>query len=233
MLLAWSGGKDSAWALHAMRRDGVDVLGLLCTITEGHERASMQGVRVDVLRAQAAAAGLPLIESRIPQACDNACYEAAFAAALDAARTRWPVITRIAFGDLLLADIRAWREALCTRLGWTAVFPLFGRDTGVLAREMAAGGLRAALCCVDTQLLDAAFAGRNFDAALLDALPADVDPCGENGEFHTCVSDGPMFSAPLALERGDTVLRDGRFAYTDFLPVSPEAPPHGARHGRR
>ncbi|MEN1929797.1 ATP-binding protein [Luteimonas sp. MJ250] len=233
VLLAWSGGKDAAWALHAMRRDGVDVPGLLCTITEGHERASMQGVRVDVLRAQAAAAGLPLLESRIPQACDNACYEAAFAAALDAARTRWPGIDRIAFGDLLLADIRAWREALCTRLGWTATFPLFGCDTAALARDMIAGGLRATLCCVDTRQLDAAFAGRDFDSALLGTLPPDIDSCGENGEFHTCVSDGPMFSTPLTLERGDTVLRDDRFAYTDFLPVSPGAPPHGARHGRR
>ena len=216
-LLAWSGGKDAAWTLHAMRkRDDVDVVGLLCTITEGHERASMQGVGVDVLRAQAAAAGLPLIESRIPQGCDNACYEAAFAAALEAARTRWPGIDRIAFGDLLLADIRAWREALCTRLGWAATCPLFGGDTTALARDMIAGRLRATLCCVDTRQLDATFAGRNFDATLLDALPPDIDPCGENGEFHTCVSDGPMFSAPLMLERGDTVLRDDRFAYTDF-----------------
>ncbi|GGK14964.1 adenine nucleotide alpha hydrolase [Luteimonas terricola] len=216
-LLAWSGGKDAAWALHAMRQRGeVDVVGLLTTITEGFERASMQGVHVDVLRAQAAAAGLPLLESRIPQDCDNARYEAAFAAALDDAQARWPGITHIAFGDLLLADIRAWREALCARLGWAPLFPLFGRDTVELAREMIAGGLRATLCCVDTQQLDAAFAGRDFDQALLDSLPAAVDPCGEHGEFHTCVADGPMFAVPVPLQRGNTELRDARFAYTDF-----------------
>lgn len=216
-LLAWSGGKDAAWALHVLRERGeVEVVGLLTTITEGHERASMQGIRVDVLRAQAAATGLALLESRIPQDCDNARYEAAFAAALDEARARWPGIDRIAFGDLLLADIRAWREALCARLGWTALFPLFGADTAAVVRGMRVGGLRAALCCVDTRQLDAAFAGRDFDAGLLASLPEGVDPCGENGEFHTCVADGPMFAAPLMLERGDTLLRDGRFAYTDF-----------------
>ena len=216
-LLAWSGGKDAAWALHALRqRKEVDMVGLLTTITEGHERASMQGIRVDVLRAQAAAAGLPLLESRIPQDCDNARYEAAFAAALDEAGARWPGIRHIAFGDLLLADIRAWREALCARLGWTPLFPLFGRDTAALARGMLAGGLRAALCCVDTGRLDAAFAGRDFDADLLDDLPGDIDPCGESGEFHTCVSAGPMFATPLALSRGETILRDDRFAYTDY-----------------
>lgn len=216
-LLAWSGGKDAAWALHALRQRGeVDVVGLLSTISAGDERASMQGIRVDVLRAQAAAAGLPLLEMRIADGCDNACYETAFAATLAEAQARWPGITRIAFGDLLLADIRAWREALCARQGWAALFPLFGADTAMLARDMIAGGLRAQLCCVDTRQLDATFAGRDFDAALLDALPATADPCGENGEFHTCVSDGPMFAAPLQLVRGDTALRDSRFAMNDF-----------------
>src|SRR5690606_31772441 len=147
-------------------------------------------IRVDVLRAQAAATGLPLIESRIPQECDNAAYEAAFAASLAEARLRWPGVDHIAFGDLLLADIRAWREALCARLGWTPLFPLFGVDTAALAVEMLAGGLRASLCCVDTRQLDASFAGRDFDADLLGSLPVGVDPCGEHGEFHTCVADG-------------------------------------------
>src|SRR5690606_37153369 len=136
--------------------------------------------------------------------------------ALDDAQARWPGIAHIAFGNLSLPDIRAWREALCTRLGWTAAFPLFGRDTAELAREMIGGGLRATLCCVDTQQLDAAFAGRGFDAPLLDSLPAGVDPCGENGGFHTCVADGPMFAAPVALQRGDTGPRDARFACTDI-----------------
>jgi uncharacterized protein (TIGR00290 family) len=218
VLLSWSGGKDAAWTLHALRqRDDVDVVGLVTTITEGHERIAMQGIRVDVLHAQARAAGLPVIEARMPQHASNDIYEQVFADALQRARERWPDLRDIAFGDLFLADIRAYREALCARLGWTPLFPLFGSDTAVIARQMIAGGLRATLCCVDTQQLDATFSGRGFDAALLDALPPGVDPCGENGEFHTCVAAGPMFAQPLALVRGETVLRDGRFSYTDFL----------------
>lgn len=217
VLLSWSGGKDAAWALHVLRTQGVDVAGLVTTVTEGHERVSMQGIRVDVLQLQARAAGLPVLQARIPQACDNATYEASFERALATARGQWPGVGRLAFGDLFLADIRAWREALCARLGWEPLFPLFGSDTAALARQMLAGGLRAHLCCVDTTQLDAGFAGRAFDHALLDALPAQVDPCGENGEFHTCVQAGPMFDAPIALDRGDTVMRDGRFAYTDFI----------------
>jgi uncharacterized protein (TIGR00290 family) len=218
VLLSWSGGKDAAWALHALRqRDDIEVVGLLTTITEGYERIAMQGIRVDVLHAQARAAGLPVIEARMPQRADNASYEATFAQALARARARWPGIGHIAFGDLFLADIRAYREALCSRLGWTPLFPLFGSDTTHLAREMIDGGLRAHVCCVDTQQLDAAFAGRAFDAPLLDHLPPAVDPCGENGEFHTCAWAGPMFATSLRLDRGETVLRDERFAYTDFL----------------
>lgn len=218
VILAWSGGKDAAWTLHMLRgRDDVDVVGLLTTVTEDYERVSMQGIRVAVLRAQAQAAGLPVIEARIPRDADNEVYVASFAAGLAEARTRWPGIETIAFGDLFLADIRAWREDLCARLGWAPLFPLFGSDTAALARRMFTGGLRASLCCVDTTQLDTSFAGRAFDAALWQTLPDGVDPCGENGEFHTCVWAGPMFDRPLALERGETVLRDGRFAYTDFL----------------
>lgn len=216
-LLSWSGGKDAAWTLHVLRqRSDVEVVGLLTTITEGFERIAMQGIRVDLLRAQADAAGLPVIEARMPQRADNATYEATFATALEQARGRWPGLSHIAFGDLFLADIRAYREALCARLRWTPLFPVFGADTAALAREMIDAGLRAHLCCVDTQQLDAAFAGRAFDDALLQALPDGVDPCGENGEFHTCVHAGPMFAQPLAVEAGETVLRDDRFAYTDF-----------------
>lgn len=215
--LSWSGGKDAAWALHALQqRDDLEVVALVTTITEGYERVSMQGIRVEVLHAQAAAAGLPVIEARIPQQADNATYEASFADALTRVQARWPGVHAIAFGDLLLADIRAWREALCARLGWTALFPLFGSDTRALADAMIDGGLRAQLCCVDTSRLDAAYAGRAFDASLLQALPAGIDPCGEHGEFHTCVHDGPMFAHAIQIERGDTVLRDGRFAYADF-----------------
>jgi uncharacterized protein (TIGR00290 family) len=195
----------------------VEVVGLVTTITEGYERIAMQGIRVEVLHAQARAAGLPVIEARMPQRADNAQYEATFADALARARTRWPDLHRIAFGDLFLADIRAYRQALCARLGWTPLFPLFGSDTARLARDMIDGGLRAHVCCVDTQQLDAGFSGRAFDTALLDALPPAVDPCGENGEFHTCAWAGPMFDAPIELAPGQTVLRDDRFSYTDFL----------------
>ncbi len=217
VMLSWSGGKDSAWTLHRLRQSGTAVAGLITTVTAGYERVSLQGIRREVLHAQAAATGLPLIEARIPPACDNDTYESAFAQALAQARASWPQVDTIAFGDLFLQDIRDYRVALCARYGWQVTTPLFGRDTAALAREMQSGGLRAALCCVDTQQLAAEFAGRDFDAALLEALPVDVDPCGENGEFHTCVQAGPMFADALALERGETVLRDGRFAYTDFL----------------
>lgn len=218
VLLSWSGGKDAAWALHALRRhDRVEVVGLLSTITAQYERISMQGIRTAVLHAQADAVGLPVIEARIPRDADNEAYVASFAAGLAEARTHWPGLETIAFGDLFLADIRAWRETLCATLGWTPLFPLFDSDTSMLAREMIDGGLRAHVCCVDTTQLDARFAGRAFDAALLDALPAGIDPCGENGEFHTCAWAGPMFAYPLAIGPGETMLRDGRFAYTDFL----------------
>jgi len=217
VLVSWSGGKDAAWALHELQqRDDIQVVALLSTLTEGHERSSMQGVRRTVLQAQAAATGLPLLEAWIPQACDNARYLQRMAAALVQSRRQWPGLATIAFGDLLLQDIRKWREQQYTTLGWNTEFPLFGRDTTALAKEMIEGGLQAHLCCVDTQHLDAGFAGKRFDHALLQALPNTVDACGENGEFHTCVSAGPMFHTQLALQRGDTVLRESRYAYTDF-----------------
>ena len=225
VLLSWSGGKDAAWTLHALRqRDDIEVVALLTTITAEYQRVAMQGVRRDVLHAQARAAGLPLLEATIPSVCDNATYDAAMAGALAQAVIRWPALRTAAFGDLFLEEIRAYRVRNCARMGWEVLTPLFGADTGLLARAMMAGGLRAHLCCVDTTQLDTGFAGRAFDAGLLDALPATVDPCGENGEFHTCVADGPMFEHPLALQRGDTVLRDGRFAYTDFI-LQTDSPP--------
>ena len=217
ILLSWSGGKDAAWTLHTLRgRPDVDVVGLLTTVTEGYERIAMHGIRRDILQAQAEATGLPLIEARIPQQCDNARYEAAFADALAQARARWPALQTIAFGDLFLEDVRAWRETLCARLGWRIETPLFGADTARLAHEMIEGGLRATLCCVDATQLPADFSGREFDAAVLADLPAGVDPCGERGEFHTCVHAGPMFAHPLAVRTGERLLRDERFAYTDL-----------------
>ena len=216
-LLSWSGGKDAAWALHMLRQRGeLEVVGLVTTVTEGFERISMQGIRVDVMELQAQATGLPVLQARIPQACDNATYEAAFASTLENARVRWPGLRDIAFGDLFLADIRAYRAQRLAAVGWELLTPLFDADTAALARQMRAGGLRAHLCCVDPRQLDARMAGRAFDESLLRELPAGIDPCGENGEFHTCVSAGPRFTQPIAVERGDTVLRNGRFAYTDF-----------------
>ena len=217
VLLAWSGGKDAAWALHVLRqRDDVQVVGLLTTVTIEYRRASMQGIRVEVLRAQAAAAGLPLLEAGIPARCGNDDYDAAMAGALARAASRWPGLRKAAFGDLFLADIRAYRAQRLAAAGWELLTPLFDADTAALARQMRAGGLRAHLCCVDTRQLDARMAGRVFDESLLRELPAGIDPCGENGEFHTCVSAGPMFASPLRLRQGETVLRDDRFAYTDF-----------------
>lgn len=217
ILVSWSGGKDAAWTLHVLRtRREFDVVGLLTTVTEGVERIAMHGIRREILLAQATTAGLPVIEARIPMHCDNAIYEAAFAAALEQARDRWPGLETVAFGDLFLEDVRAWREELCARLGWQVETPLFGADTAQLAQAMIDGGLRARLCCVDTTQLAADFSGREFDAALLADLPATVDPCGERGEFHTCVHAGPMFDYPLTLETGERVLRDGRFEYTEL-----------------
>ncbi|MGG6462243.1 ATP-binding protein [Solilutibacter silvestris] len=217
-MLSWSGGKDSAWALHVLRQRGdIEVVALLTTLTQGYDRVSMQGIRRDVLHAQAQATGLPLIEAWIPQQADNSSYETSFANALSEAQSRWPGIRDIAFGDLFLVDIRSWRESLCAQLDWNPHFPIFDSDTTRLGHEMIAGGLRAHLCCVDTTQLDGEFSGRAFDTALLDDLPAACDPCGERGEFHTVVSAGPMFDHPIALERGDSVQRDERFNYTDFL----------------
>jgi uncharacterized protein (TIGR00290 family) len=218
IVVSWSGGKDAAWTLHTLRQSSdCDVVGLVTTVTEGYERIAMHGIRREILHAQAEAVGLPVIEARMPQRADNATYEGTFAHALDEARMCWPGIARIAFGDLHLADVKAYRDALCARLDWTPVYPLFGADTRILANEMLVGGLRATLCCVDTQQLDPAYAGREFDAELLAELPATADPCGENGEFHTCVHAGPMFTRPLHLTRGEIVLRDERFAFCDLL----------------
>jgi diphthamide synthase (EF-2-diphthine--ammonia ligase) len=161
------------------------------------------------------------MEATIPSPCSNADYEAAMAQALDQAISRWPALRTAAFGDLFLEDIRAYREAQCARIGWQVATPLFGRDTAALAREMMADGLRARICCVDTEQLDSRFAGREFDETLLRDLPPNVDPCGENGEFHTCVYAGPMLRESLHLREGGTVLRDGRFAYTDFELAQP------------
>lgn len=218
VLLAWSGGKDSALALASLRADPrYRVVALLTTVTREYDRISIHGVRRAVLEAQTAALGLPLIEASIPAAASNADYESAFALALRTAQERWPGLRHIAFGDLFLTEVRAYREALLGSLGWTGVFPLWGEDTAALARHFVGDGYRAILTCVDTTQLGAEFAGREFDAALLAELPRSVDPCGERGEFHTCVYAGPPFACPLPLVAGERLRRDGRFEYCDLL----------------
>lgn len=214
-LIAWSSGKDSAFALHVARTTlDCEIVGALTTVTDTFGRVSIHGVRDEVLRAQCAAAGLPPRIVPIPYPCPNAVYEQAMAAAMASARADG--VTHIVFGDLFLSDIRAYREQKLAGTGIAPLFPLWGRETAALAREMLAAGLEATIAAVDCKVLPAAFAGRVFDTATLAALPPGVDPCGENGEFHTCVSGGPMFTRRIPLRRGETVTRDG-FAYADLM----------------
>jgi len=222
VVLAWSGGKDSALALDRLCADpGYRIVALLTTLTREYDRISMHGVRRAVLEAQVGALGLPLIEASIPANSSNADYEAAFALALSTTQQRWPAVRHVAFGDLFLTDVRAYREELLSSLGWTGVFPLWGENTAALARHFVQTGHRAILTCVDTTQLAPEFAGRAFDSALLAELPATVDPCGERGEFHTCVYAGPRFARPLPLRVGERVRRDGRFEYCDVLLAHP------------
>ncbi len=227
--MSWSSGKDSAWALQVLRARGeVEVVGLLTTFNREFARVSMHGVRDALVRGQARAVGLPLRAVRLPWPCSNADYEAAMSRAM--ARARAEGVTHIAFGDLFLEDIRAYREERMAQAGMTPLFPLWGADTARLAREMVASGTRAVLVCVDPKQLDPRFCGRPFDASLLEELPRGVDPCGERGEFHTFVWDGPAWARPVAVTRGEVVERDG-FVFADLLPAAPASAP--ARGGRR
>jgi uncharacterized protein (TIGR00290 family) len=214
LLVSWSGGKDSALALHALAGD-FDFT-LLTTVTEEYDRISMHGVRVDLLRRQADALGLPLETVPIPPLCTNEVYEERMHAALS--RQREAGLRRVVCGDIFLEDVRRYREERLFRDGLTGVFPLWGLDSRELAERFIGLGFRAVLCCVDTRALDASFAGRFFDRSLLADLPPTADPCGENGEFHTFVCDGPNFARPVPLRLGERTLRDGRFAYVDLLP---------------
>jgi len=214
VLMSWSSGKDSAWALNLLRRDpDIEVCGLLTTVNTEFDRVAMHGTRRPVLEAQAAAAGLPLWNVPLPWPCSNEIYEERMAEACR--RAVDARIDAIAFGDLFLADVRAYREEKLAPTGLEPLFPLWEIPTDALAREMIAGGLRARVTCVDTKQLPAEFVGREFDADFLSELPAGVDPCAERGEFHTCVYAGPMFHAPLALENGEIVRRD-QFVFADF-----------------
>lgn len=215
VLLSWSSGKDSAWTLYALRRDPtIELCGLLTTVNTEFDRVAMHGVRRTVLEAQAAAAGLPLWVVRLPWPCSNEIYEQRMAEVCQRAVNEG--IDAIAFGDLFLEDVRAYRERNLAPTGLEPLFPLWKIPTDELAREMIAGGLRARISCVDTEKLPASFAGREFDEDLLRDFPAGIDPCAERGEFHTCVYAGPMFNSALPLQTGEIVMRD-RFTFADFV----------------
>jgi uncharacterized protein (TIGR00290 family) len=217
--LAWSTGKDSAWALHMLRQAAkVDVVGLLTTVTSEFGRVSMHAVREELLDQQAEAVGLPCRKVRIPWPCSNEFYEREMMLALDAARAEG--VEYVAFGDLFLADVRDYREKQLAGTGIEPLFPLWQRDTTQLAREMLDAGLRATVTCVDPRCLDRTFVGRSFDGAFLAKLPAGADPCGERGEFHTFVSAGPMLRRPVGVVVGEVVEREG-FVFADLVPTSP------------
>jgi uncharacterized protein (TIGR00290 family) len=214
-LLAWSSGKDSSWTLHVLRQQNVEVGALLTTINEAADRVAMHGVRRSLVEAQSEAVGVPLWKVPLPFPCTNEDYESRMAEACRRAVAEG--FDSIAFGDLYLRDVREYREQRLAGSGLTPLFPLWGIPTPQLAREMIGAGLRAWVTCVDSRVLDGGFAGREFDRALLADLPERIDPCGENGEFHTFVCDGPMFRAPVEVEAGEIRKIDG-FVYADLLP---------------
>lgn len=215
-LVFWSSGKDSAYGLHVLRAQGeIDVVGLLTTVNRPARRIAVHAVRETLLTAQAQACGLPVKRVTLPDPCPNVQYEAAVGEALAEAQRRG--IDAVAFGDLFLADIRAYRERLIAGIGMEALFPLWGRDTHALARDMVQAGLRAVIVSVDLKVLPAAFAGRTYDEQLLADLPPDVDPCAENGEFHTFAYAGPMFRHPIPVRVGKVSERAG-FAYAELQP---------------
>jgi uncharacterized protein (TIGR00290 family) len=218
VVLSWSGGKDSALALAELQSSNeFEPVALLTSVTRGYDRISVHGVRRTLLVAQARSIGLPLVEISLEQHSSNDAYEAAFHRALDEIRRRFPDVEHIAFGDLFLEDVRAYRERLLSASGFEPVFPIWERNTADLAREFIETGFSARLVCVDTTQLDQNFAGRDFDSALLADLPKSADPCGERGEFHTFVCDGPIFSSPVACNSGERVMRENRFMYCDLL----------------
>ena len=215
--ISWSSGKDSAYALCEARAAGLaDVVGAVTTFSEVYDRVAMHGVRASLLDRQIAALGLPSLKVMLPSPCSNEIYEARFGEACEELKRQG--IRHIVFGDLYLEDLRAYRERQLAALGMTPIFPLWRRPTAALAREMIASGLVAHLVCIDPRRLAREFAGRRFDAQLLDQLPPDVDPCGENGEFHTVVTAGPMFASPIPARVGEVVERDG-FVFADVLGI--------------
>jgi uncharacterized protein (TIGR00290 family) len=221
-IVSWSSGKDSAFALQEIRTtQACELVGVLTTVTAAFNRVSMHGVREELLDAQIASLGLPCHKIYIPSPCPNSVYESEMGRVLTEAKHNG--VTHVLFGDLFLQDIRSYREKQLERLGLHGVFPLWMRDTTRLAHEMLDAGIEATLTCVDLRKLDASFAGKAFDAALLRSLPAGIDPCGENGEFHTFVSAGPMFRAPIPVAVGNVVEREG-FAFADLLSATQKLP---------
>ena len=215
ILFCWSGGKDSAMALHGLlQREEFRVVALLTTVTESYNRISMHGVRRELLERQAQSIGLPLHEVRIPPQCVNSIYEARMEEALRMHLDRG--VRKVAFGDIFLEDLRAYREQNLARIGMSAVFPIWKRDIRELPREFMSNRFRAIAVCIDPKVLAPSFAGRELDESFFRDLPPSADPCGENGEFHTFVFDGPMFRSPIAIRRGDVVTRDG-FVFCDLL----------------
>lgn len=215
-LLSWSSGKDSAWSLHLLRQQNeYEIVGLLTTFNRAADRVAMHGVRRSLVRAQAEAAGIPLWEVDLPWPCSNDDYECAMKQACEKAVASG--IECVAFGDLFLRDIREYREKQLRGTGLQLIFPVWGIPTSALAEEVIGAGLRAKLACIDAKQISADFAGREFDAQLLSDLPASADPCGENGEFHSFVYAGLMFSRPVPVEVGEIVMRE-QFAYADLLP---------------
>ena len=213
--VSWSSGKDCAFALWEARKAGkLDICGLLTTTNEAVGRVAMHGTRNELMRKQAEAVGLPVLEVGLPWPCSNEDYAARMIAACETMNAEG--VSHVVYGDLYLEDIRAYRDEKMAQAGLTAVYPLWKRDTRQLARDMIASGLKTVVVCIDPKKLDASFAGRWFDEAFLADLPDGVDPCGENGEFHTCVIDGPMFAKPIEVEAGETVERDG-FVYSDVI----------------
>lgn len=216
LLLSWSSGKDCAWALHILRQQGAyDIAGLVTTFNGAFDRVAMHAVRRELVEAQAKAAGLPLWHIDLPWPCSNEDYERIMGAFVADAREQG--VTHMAFGDLFLEDVRAYRERNLAGSGIEPVFPLWGRETRTLAGEMIDAGVKAILTCVDPGKVPAGLAGRIFDRKLLDELPPRTDPCGENGEFHSFCFAGPMFTQPIAVRRGEAVLRDG-FVFADLHP---------------
>jgi uncharacterized protein (TIGR00290 family) len=217
ILFCWSGGKDSAMALHALLQDNeLRVMALLTTVTEGYDRISMHGVRRELLERQAKSIGLPLHEVFIPPQCVNPIYEARMEEALRVHSDKG--VRTVAFGDIFLEDLRAYREKNLARMGMTALFPIWKRDTRELIRSLHSANFRAIAVCVDSKVLDRSFAGRELDHAFFRDLPPHADPCGENGEFHTFVFDGPIFHSPIPVRTGEIVQRDS-FVFCDLLPL--------------